>query len=175
MRKRLWKKPLAVLMLSTALAMTLTACGEDKKETASKEVKSEYIYQSSFQTVDIGIDGIDNACMKDGRVYLYGSQWVEDKKDKEGGGKTHNYFITCNVDGSDVQKTELKGLKENEYSNMFVLDEDGQFRLLTQCYEYNEKTQESKESYFVHTLNEKGKITDTVELKRNQMKMIIFI
>ena len=36
------------------------------------------------------------------------------------------------VDGSDVQKTELKGLKENEYSNMFVLDEDGQFRLLTQ-------------------------------------------
>ncbi len=170
MRKRLWKKPLAVLMLSTALAMTLTACGEDKKETASKEVKSEYIYQSSFQTVDIGIDGIDNACMKDGRVYLYGSQWVEDKKDKEGGGKTHNYFITCNVDGSDVQKTELKGLKENEYSNMFVLDEDGQFRLLTQCYEYNEKTQESKESYFVHTLNEKGKITDTVELKRDKKK-----
>lgn len=171
MKKKLWKKPLAALVLSTALTMAFTACGDkEKKSTASKDVKSEYIYQPSFQTVDLGVENISNACMKDGKVYLYGSEWVEDKKDKENGGKTYNYIITCGIDGSDVKKTELEGLKENEYPSIFLLDQEKNLRLMTQLYDYNQETGESKQSYYVHTLNEKGKIESSIELKKEQKK-----
>lgn len=168
MKKKLW---FAAIMLSAALTATfsLTACGSDK-ETVSKDVKSEYIYQSSFQTIDTSVEGISNACMKDGRIYLYGNQWIVDEDEKMKDGKYYNYIMTCNVDGSDVQVTEFEGMKENEYVSVFALDDQQKLRLLTQRYEYNEETGESKNDYYVYTLNDKLKIEDTIKLKKEKKK-----
>lgn len=171
MKKQLWKKSLAVFTLAAAMT-AITACGntsskgEDQKKQETQQ-QNEYVYQSSFQDIDVDDIYVSGTLYKEGTLYMLGSKWVEDK-DSEYGGKSYQYFITCAADGSDLQKNELEGLKKNENFTNMIIDDKGQIRMLTQIYKYNEKTQKSKSSYHVHTLNEKGKIKDSVELKREK-------
>lgn len=154
----------------TVFAMTLTACS-DKKEgnnQAENKQQSEYVYQPSFQSFSNGFNSISNICMKDKELYMFGSKWEMDEKKQSGSQSI--YFAHCGMDGSDLKKTKLKGLKENEYIMVQGLDTAGKFHLITEGYDFNEKTGEGKEAYYVHKFNEKGKLIDTIELKREKSK-----
>jgi ABC-type glycerol-3-phosphate transport system substrate-binding protein len=164
MKKNVWKKSMALVLLVFAAALTTTACsGKKDQETSSKKTQNEYVYQPSFQDLDLDVDYINSVCFYDNSIYMYGSKWVENKK--KGDGKDYPYFIKCDTDGSNLSCTELKGLKTNE-SVSSMLASDDKIRLVTSKYSYNKKTGEDKQSYFLHTVNEKGKITDTVELQK---------
>lgn len=166
MKKRNLRRPLTAMMLAAAMTVAFTGCSKNKedKRTSTTAARSEYVYQPTFSDIDMDADYISGSCIMDGKVYMLGSKW--DQKDE----RETQYFITCASDGSDLQQNTFKGMKKNEYVSVFTQDEEGKLRVLSQVSDYNEKTGESKETYYVHTLNEKGKITDTVELQRKKKK-----
>ena len=59
----------------------------------------------------IKMDYIQSACKKEDRIYMYGSTW-EEAKEKNGEGRSIYYIASCNIDGSDLQEKEIKGLKD---------------------------------------------------------------
>lgn len=170
MRKNLWKNWFFAVML---IAVVLTACSkEGEKTTETKKdskntniTESEYVYQPSFQNINTGMDYIAGVYRKEDRIYMLGIQWIEDKKN-ENGGTEKMYLVHCAMDGSDLQRMELKGKKnKNDYPSVFTVDDENQIHLLTNEYSYNEKTQQEKEKYYIYTINEKGKIIKNAELK----------
>jgi ABC-type glycerol-3-phosphate transport system substrate-binding protein len=164
MKKNVWKKSMALVLLVFAAALTTTACsGKKDQETSSKKTQNEYVYQPSFQDLDVDVDYINSVCFYDSSIYMYGSRWVENKK--KGTSKDYSYLIKCDIDGSNLSCAELKGLKKTEYVSSMLVS-DGEIYLMTYNYVYNEKTGEDKQTYYLHTFNEKGKITDTVELDK---------
>lgn len=167
MGTKLWKRLSLVTMIVITI-MTMTACSkkEEKTET-TQDTKSEYTYQSSFENIATGMDYIFNVCKKENRIYMLGMQWTEDKK-KKGNEVRKLYLIHCAVDGSDVQKIELKSGGE-DYPSIFAADNQNQLHFLTQEYRYNEKTQEEKTKYYTYTLDEKGKIINQAELKLQKL------
>ncbi len=151
--QRLWKRSFRAVLL--VAVFSLTACSGKKEEKVSSDnTQKEYVYQPSFEEVDLGMkEYIGSSCLDDGRLYVNYSEWIEDKKNKEGG-FSKNYFLSCALDGSDVKKTELKEFKKNEYILNMFLDGEGEKRLLTQ----------KKQKYTLYTLGDDGKVTDSVEL-----------
>lgn len=168
--KKIWNY-VKVTIIMTVFAMTLTACSDKKEGNDQVENKqqSEYVYQPSFQSFSNEFNSISNICMKDKELYMFGSKWEMDEKKQENSSQSI-YFAHCGMDGSDLKKTKLKGLKENEYIMVQGLDTAGKFHLITEGYDFNEKTGEGKEAYYVHKFNEKGKLIDTIELKREKSK-----
>lgn len=166
MKKKNLRKPLAAMLLATAMTAAFTGCSKNGKEqkTSTTAERSEYVYQPTFSDINLDVDYISSSCIADGTIYMMGTKWSE-KESKE-----TQYFITCGIDGSDLKQNVFKGMKKNEYVSVFTSDDQGKLRVLSQINDYNKKTGENKESYYLHTLNEKGKITDTVELQKKKKK-----
>lgn len=166
MKKKQGKQFLTNVLLFL-MAILFTACGKDATETSKTSARSEYLYQPTYQSIEIKMDYIQSACRKEDKVYMYGSTW-EEAKEKNGEGRSIYYIASCNIDGSDLQEKEIKGLKDNEYVLSLSVDDKDRLLFITQEYEYNEETGEDKEYYRIHRLNQKGKIEETVELKRDK-------
>lgn len=170
MKKKLWKCSFIVVALITVM-IGFAGCSEkkeEKKETiSSQDIQEEYRYQSSFQNISTKADYITNACIRDDIIYMSGSKWIENEEDKKNE-KECIYLIHCAMDGSNLKQTELKGLQEKESPTVLMIDDKNQLRLLTQKYEYNEKTKKSKSEYYIHTLNENGKVIESIELKKGK-------
>lgn len=166
MKKKQGKQFLTNVLLFV-MAILFTACGKDATETSKTNTRSEYLYQPTYQSIEIKMDYIQSACKKEDRIYMYGSTW-EEAKEKNGEGRSIYYIASCNIDGSDLQEKEIKGLKDNEYVMSLAVDDKDQLLFMTQEYEYNEETGEDKQYYRIHRLNQKGKIEDTVELKKDK-------
>ena len=131
-------------------------------EVSVKNTKNEYVYHPTFQDVNIDMDSISGVCRNGETIYILAAKNTESKK--YGSGQIQ-YFIRCTEDGSDLQQTRLRELKGNETVIAFAADDQNQLHILTQQYEYNEKTQESRQAFSIYTLNEKGRINDVITLK----------
>lgn len=163
-----WEKSVFAVFIFT-IVLVFTACGD--KETSSNHVqKKEYVYQPSFQNIDTNLDYVSNICMKEEILYMFANQWVEDKKKNNGEGRQHYYFMSCALDGSNLQQKELEEFKEDEYVVSFTMDDNDKIRMITQQYHYNEETDESSQNYYIYTLDESGKIIESKELKRKKSK-----
>lgn len=173
MRKEIWKKSLMGVILLSVLAIVLTACGGDKgnkgdekksKKTSMEQSQSEdgYVYKASFQNIEVPCDDIVSSCMYDGRIYMIGSKHEEGKTEDD---YTYTvYFLSCNLDGSDIKQTKL-GLKETEYIEYMGIDKEENLRLVTMRYTYNEKTGNMKQQSFLYEADREGTIINTYELK----------
>lgn len=171
MKKRLWKNFFLVIVPVIIMTTMFMACSKKEikkdKKVSVKNTQNEYVYHPTFQNININVDYISGICRKNKKIYILATKEIENKKY---GSRQSQYFISCTEDGSDLQQTRLRELKGNESVIVFAIDEQNQLRLLTQQYEYSEKTQESKQVFYIYTLNEKGKIKDIIKLKTKQSK-----
>jgi len=170
--KKNWKHPILGVILLSFLMIMLTSCGNDKrreektlnKTNTSKQEQSEdsYVYQASFQSIEIPCTDISSSCMYDGKIYMTGSQYEDGKTEDD---YTYTvYFLSCNLDGSDMKQKKLD-FKETEFIEYMGIDQEENLRIVTMKYHYNEKTGSSKSEAFLYTVDREGTILDTCKLK----------
>lgn len=166
MKKRdFWKKRIFFIAIF-ALAIVVTACNgkETGKETLKQKeggteknagTDKEYCYQASFQELSVKSTRFENMCQLEDKVYTIGSYYEEDKKTGEY--STHYCLLEGALDGSGFKETELK-VKKDEYIQLMTVDENNQLSILTLISSYNEKTEETKEQYYIKKLEKDGTI-----------------
>ncbi len=146
--KIIFQKITAVFLLML-LILPLTACADRKAKPAADQAEAGYTYQAEEKEIDLGIDpyiSAENMTIDD-RVYI-------DFSDDTGS----EYLISCKPDGSDIVKTELPEFKNSQSGLILVLDDQKQLRLLSVSSGRIQK-------YYLHTLDKKGNITDTITLE----------
>lgn len=159
-------RTMGILMLAF-LALAMTACGgKEKKDNKKTAEEDHYVYQASFQKFDSDVDQISGACIRDGRVYMLGMKY---EGSEDNNYRQNIYLLNCGPDGSDIRQSKLS-LKETIYPDCFGINGTEGFYLLATNYEYNEKTNESKQSYLLYMLDTDGKITgeNKIEVKEFQ-------
>ena len=172
MKKKNGKRPIIGIILLSFLMIVLTSCGNDKKgeektlnkTNVSKQEQPEdgYVYQASFQDIEIPCTDISSSCMYDGRIYMVGSKYEDGETEDD---YTYTvYFLSCNLDGSDMKQKKLD-FKETEFIEYMGIDQEENLRLVTMRYDYNEKTGSSKSQAFLYTIDKEGTIIDTCKLK----------
>lgn len=164
MLKNSIKKFFMVSLASFAMVLLVTACGKGGSKDSGKDSTPEYIYESEFNDLGtVGVDYINQSCIKDNDIYMTGSHYEYNEKKQTG--KSINYFMTGSVGSEKLDITELKGLKKDESMGYLFMDEDGNIHMLSYVYNYNEKTGASNTKYYMSELAKDGTLSGRVELK----------
>lgn len=164
MLKNSIKKFFMVSMVSFSLALFVTSCGKGGGKGSGKDSTPEYIYEPEFNDLGtVGVDYINQSCIKDKDIYMTGSHYEYNEKKQSG--KSKYYFMKGSVDSKKLDMVELKGLKKDESTSYLFMDEDGKIHMLSNIYNYNEKTNVSNTKYYISELSEDGTLSGRVELK----------
>ncbi len=146
--KTFWK-----FFLAAAVLLGLTACSG--KEDAEKSTNTEYVYQmEKAQEVKIQetcFQSFSHVLQKNGKVYLFYSERPEE----------NHVMISCDVDGNNIAKTELKELEGIGIYGIFI-DDQKDFRLLA----------EKDDQIFLYTMEETGEVSSSISLNLKQAEYV---
>ncbi len=154
------RKHTAAIFLWMAAIFFLTACAGREKEKIVDNTESGVTYQADITEMDL-MDGADYSIQPneiawmDGRIYLY----VHIEAGKNGNGRDMACIISYPPDGSESSVAELTAFQDGETGLMLTADDQNQLHLFSQVYKDNAPV------YYLHTLNSKGVVTDTVKLE----------
>jgi len=165
MRKKTIQKHMFLVLLaalSIAQAVSFTACGKKNKDASSEDVqqKDGYVYESTFQ--DLGetkASYIDNSCVVDSTIYLYGEHYTYNEKTGEN--KSKYYLMSCGLDDKELvtQEIDTSGFEKEEYIQKFFADDKGTLHLLVQ------QSKKNKRYWYIYDLSKDGKISNKIKLK----------
>lgn len=168
--KRSIKKILVISVLTVMVfipAILFTACskGEDKK--ASKEEKPEYVYEADFKELgNIKMDSLGRSCFNNGKIYMTGNDIDYGKNYQIKSSK--NYLLQCLAGSSQIEQTEISGLKDNEYVSSIFLNDKNSLCIITSTQDYNKKTGENQSQYYMMEVDEAGKTSGRTEIKTDK-------
>ncbi len=146
-------------VMAASIALSLTACGE-KEVYASKE----NIYSSQKIELPGGLDYINRMLYANEQFYIIG-----DKSEVEGEGyNSKTVMQVVDLEGNLVKEAVLTSNDGNSnissYITSMCMNDDGNLVAIENCYEWNDTTGESKESYFIKTINGDGEILSALDL-----------
>ena len=168
LRKVFIKSAVAVLVFVSAVSFT--ACGKGKDKGTDKEEKPEYVYEADFKELgNLKMDSLSRSCFNDGQIYMTGSE-IDYGKNYEIN-SLKNYLLQCSAEGNNIDKTEISGLKKNEYINTILLDDEKNLCLVTSVQDYNRKENQNKSQYYMMQVDKSGKTSGRIEIKLDKKEL----
>lgn len=171
MKKKQWRIWFSIIIFMFMVIAGFTSCSkkEEKKirDTKSLLSKKKEIYKVNFQNIDVDINNISDAYIRDDIVSILGIQWVWDKKEKFD--KRIHCIVQYKMDGSYLRTIQLNGLLQREDIITFIINEKEQICFLTK----RESEKEENLSYYLYIVNKKGKIIKKTKLKKPSISGVI--
>lgn len=154
----------ALTVMAFVPAISFTACSKGGDKKTSGEENPEYVYEADFKELgNIKMDSLGNSCFNNGKIYITGNDIEYGKNYQIKSSK--NYLLQCSAGGSNINQTEISGLKDNEYTSSLFLDDKNNLCIITSTQDYNKKTGESKVQYYMMKIDESGKTSGRIEIK----------
>ncbi|MCI9078299.1 MAG: extracellular solute-binding protein [Lachnospiraceae bacterium] len=154
----------AVAVLAFVSAVLCTACGKSNDKTSDKEEKPEYVYEADFKDLgNMKMDSLSRACFNDGKIYMTGADtdYGEDYQINS----LKNYLLQCPTGGSKIDRTEISGLKDEEYIHTLFLDDEKNLCIITSVQDYNKEKNQNKQQFYMMKVDESGKASGRIEIK----------
>lgn len=154
----------AITVMAFVPAIFFTACSKEKEKSSSKEENPEYVYEADFKELgNIKMDSLGHSCFNNGKIYMTGNDIEYGKNYQVKSSK--NYLLQCLTDSSQINKTEINGLYDNEYVSNLFSDDKNNLCIITSTQNYNKKTDTYSSKYYIMQIDESGKTSGRTEIK----------
>lgn len=154
-----------VSVMAFVSVVSFTACSKGESKKTDKEDTPEYVYEASFKELgNIKMDSLGRSCFNNGKIYMTSSD-IEYAKDYSEIKSVKNFLLQFTADSNEVNKTEISGLKDNEYVDTLFSDDENSLCMTTSIQDYNKKTGQSKSQYYITKIDEAGKVSGRTRIK----------